>query len=268
MFLSAAVQLNCTSDASKNQATADALISRAARYGAALVVTPENTNYLGPHHEKVRLAEPVDGPTSSHYAELAAKLGIHLLLGSFNERCEDAGRCYNTSVLYGPTGNILGSYRKMHLFDVDVSPEVRFAESDTVKAGDQPVVVETALGRIGLSICYDVRFPELYRLLVAQGAQILTVPSAFTLTTGKDHWHVLLRARAVECQSYVIAPGQSGKHDDDGLRNSYGHSMIIDPWGHIVAMCSDGPGIALAEIDLTRVDSTRAGMPVSSHRRL
>ncbi len=268
MFLAAALQLNCSSDEPRNMQQVRTLTARAAGYGAQLVATPENTNYLGPHSEKVRLAEPVEGPTVARYAALAKQHGVHFLLGSFNEKAPDSARCYNTSVLFGPDGDVLATYRKMHLFDVDVSPEVRFIESDTVVPGDGPVVVDTALGRIGLSICYDLRFPEYYRSLVEQGAQILAVPSAFTLTTGKDHWHALLRARAIEQQAYVIAPGQHGVHDDKGLRNSYGHSMIIDPWGHITGMSSDGPGLALAEIDLERVAKTRKGMPVASHRRM
>jgi predicted amidohydrolase len=267
MFLAAAVQLQCSADSEANLAQAEALIRRAARHGAAFVATPENTNYLGPHTEKVRLAEPLDGPTVARFAALSRELDIHLLLGSFNERSDDPKRCYNTSVLLG-RGEILGSYRKIHLFDVDVSDDVRFTESDTVVPGEQPVVVETELGRIGLSVCYDLRFPELYRALVDQGAQILTIPAAFTLTTGRDHWHPLIRARAIECQAYAIAPGQHGAHDDGGLRNSYGHSMIVDPWGAIVGMASDGPNLAFAEVDLDRVARVRRAMPVSSHRRV
>lgn len=268
MFLAAAVQLTSTSDASRNLATAEALIRRAARYGARFVATPENTNYLGPHAEKVRLAEPLDGPTVARFAGLARELGIHVLLGSFNERSPDPARCYNTSVLLGPDGRTLAVYRKIHLFDVDVSDDVRFLESATVVPGDAVVVAETALGSIGMSVCYDLRFPELYRALVDRGASLIAIPSAFTLTTGKDHWEALIRARAIETQCYVIAPGQHGRHDDGGLRNSWGHSMIVDPWGAVVGMASDGEGLALAEIDLERVHRTRAGMPVRSHRRL
>jgi predicted amidohydrolase len=268
MFLASAIQLNCGADESANWASARELIERAAGYGAALVATPENTNFLGPHGEKVRRAEPVGGTTTSRFADIARRLGIHVLIGSFNERSEEPNRCYNTSVLLGPDGDVLGTYRKMHLFDVDVSPQVRFLESQTCKPGDHPVVVQTTLGRIGLSICYDLRFPELYRRLVDEGAQILAIPSAFTLVTGKDHWHPLMRARAIECQSYVLAPGQHGFHDDQGLRNSFGHSMIVDPWGQILAMAPDGAGLCVAEVDLDRVAKTRSGMPIDQHRRL
>ena len=268
MFLAAVVQLNCTSDEQANWESARSLIERAAGYGARFVATPENTNYLGPHDEKVRRAEPLDGPACSRFAELASRLGIHLLLGSFNEKSDEPGRCYNTSVFFGPDGAILGTYRKMHLFDVDVPGGVRFAESDTCKPGESVTVVDTPLGRFGLSICYDLRFPELYRKMVDQGAQILMIPAAFTLATGKDHWEPLMRARAIETQCYVLAPAQHGDHDDAGLKASWGHAMIVDPWGIPVATASDGPGIALAEIDLERAEKVRRAIPVSTHRRI
>jgi predicted amidohydrolase len=268
MFLAAAVQLNCTSNEQANWESARSLIERAAGYGAAFVATPENTNYLGPHDEKVRRAEPLDGPTCARFADLARRLGIHLLLGSFNEKSDEEQRCFNTSVFFGPDGRILGTYRKMHLFDVDVPGGVRFAESDTCKPGDEVTVVETPLARFGLSICYDLRFPELYRRMTDGGAQVLMIPAAFTLATGKDHWEPLMRARAIETQCYVIAPAQHGDHDDAGLKASWGHAMIVDPWGLPVAVASDGPGLALAEIDLDRVERVRRAIPVSRHRRL
>jgi predicted amidohydrolase len=268
MFLAAAVQLTCTSDQRANLASAEALIRRAAAYGARFIATPENTNFLGPHAAKVTGAETLEGPTCTRFAALASELGLHLLLGSFNERSDDPSRCYNTSVLFGPDGRRIEAYRKIHLFDVDVSPEVRFLESDTVVPGVEPVVADTELATIGMSVCYDLRFPELYRRLRDRGATVLTVPSAFTLITGKDHWESLIRARAIETQCYVIAPGQHGRHDDGGLRESWGHSMIVDPWGHVIGMASDGPGLALAEIDLERVQRVRSGMPVARHRRL
>jgi nitrilase len=217
----------------------------------------------------VELAEALDGPTHRGLARLAEELGIHLLIGSVAERAEgDGQRCHNTSLLFGPAGELIASYRKMHLFDVDIPGGVSFAESRTCARGSELVVAPTALGKIGLSICYDLRFPELYRALLDGGAQILTVPSAFTLMTGKDHWHVLLRARAIETQCYVLAPGQWGAHDDEGLRRSYGHSVIIDPWGTVVAECSDGEGLCVAEIDLDRVASVRRSMPLAEHRQL
>ncbi|MGB5295208.1 MAG: carbon-nitrogen hydrolase family protein [Thermoanaerobaculia bacterium] len=268
MLLSAVVQLNSTSDADANWQQAEELVRRAAGYRARLVATPENTNFLGPHDEKVRRAESLDGETCTRFSSLASELEIFLILGSFNEKSDDPERCYNTSVLFSPSGERLAVYRKIHLFDVDVSREVRFKESATVKAGEQSVVVGTDLGRVGLSICYDLRFPGLYQQLRDEGAEIVTVPSAFTLTTGKDHWQPLLRARAIENQCWVLAPAQYGKHDDAGLRESYGHAMILDPWGHVVAMAADGPGLAVAEMDLRRVHYAREAMPVADHRRI
>ncbi len=267
-FLAAVVQMTSTSDAEANWSCARELVERAAKLGARLVATPENTNYLGPHEEKVHLAEALDGPTCLRFADLARRLGVHLLLGSFNERSPDPARCYNTSVLFGPDGEQIAAYRKIHLFDIDLSDDVRFRESATVMPGSEVVVADSALARLGLSICYDLRFAELYARLAAGGAEVLTVPSAFTLRTGKDHWHTLLRARAIENQCWVLAPAQSGLHDDGGLRESYGHAMIVDPWGHIIAMAPDGPGLALAEIDLERVAGVRRAMPVAEHRRL
>lgn len=272
MFLAAAIQLSSTSDEAANLELAESLVRHAAGYGASFIATPENTNFLGPHEEKVRRAQGLDGPVCRLFASLAAELGVHLLLGSFNEAADrgdgEASRCYNTSVLFGREGERLAVYRKIHLFDVDVSAEVRFRESDTILAGEELAVAETDLGPIGLSICYDLRFGEMYRLLVERGARILTVPSAFTLTTGRAHWESLMRARAIETQCYVVAPAQVGRHDDGGLRESFGHSMIVDPWGHVVARASDGPGIALADVDLERVEAVRRAIPVGDHRRL
>jgi deaminated glutathione amidase len=265
MFLAAVVQMTSTSDLEANWVQASGLVERAAAYGARLVATPENTNYLGPSAEKVRLAEALDGPTCRRFSDLARRLQIHLLLGSFNEASDEPGRCHNTSVLFGPDEARVVTYRKIHLFDVDVSESVRYRESASIKPGDRPVVAETTLGRLGLSICYDLRFGNLYRRLVRDGAEVLCIPAAFTLTTGRDHWEPLLRARAIECQSYVLAPAQYGRHDDPGLRESFGHAMIVDPWGHVVAMASDGPGLALAEIDLDRVARARRAIPVGDH---
>jgi predicted amidohydrolase len=265
-FLAAACQMRSTSDATANLRQAEELIRDAARRGAAFVATPENTNYLGPHPEKVRLAEPLDGVTCVRLAELARELGIHLLLGSFSERSPAPGKCLNTSVLFGPTGDRLAAYRKIHLFDVDVPGGVSFRESATVEPGGELVVAETELARIGLSICYDLRFGELYRELVELGAQLLTVPAAFTAKTGEAHWETLLRARAIESQAFVVAPAQHGAHDDGGLKESWGRSMIVDPWGRILARLDEGVGIALAEIDLAEVARVRSSIPMAEHR--
>jgi predicted amidohydrolase len=269
MFLAATVQLSSTSNEEANLTTAEELVRRAARHGAQFVATPENTNFLGLHSEKVERAQSVDGAVCSLFSGLAGELGIHVLLGSFNEACEDdPTRCYNTSVLFGPDGKCLATYRKIHLFDVDLEGGPQFRESDTVRAGEEAVVVETGLGPFGLSICYDLRFAELYRQLAERGAEVITIPSAFTLTTGRAHWEALQRTRAIENQCFVVAPAQVGRHDDEGLRESFGHSMIVDPWGQVLARAGDGPGLALAEIDLAQVAAVRRSMPVASHRKL
>jgi predicted amidohydrolase len=176
------------------------------------------------------------------------------------------GRVYNTSVLLGPDGRQLAVYRKIHLFDAEVGDGATYRESDTVAPGASPVTAETPLGTVGLTICYDLRFPELYRALARAGATLLTVPAAFTLMTGKDHWEVLLRARAIENQAYVLAPAQGGRHTDQ--RVTYGHAMVVDPWGLVVARASDGEGLALAELDTELLARVRKNLPALRHRRL
>jgi len=261
-FLAAVIQLNSTSDEEANLEQAIALVRRAATDGATFIATPENTNYLGPHDEKVRRAQSLDGTVCNRFSDLACELGVYLLLGSFNERSEEPQRCFNTSVLFGPTGEWLAVYRKIHLFDVDISPDTRFVESDTIKPGDEVTVARTDVATIGMSICFDLRFSWLYREMRTRGAEVITVPSAFTATTGKDHWHVLLRTRAIETQSWVLAPAQVGTHDDEGLRESYGHALIVDPWGTIVADAGNTPGLAMAEIDLGRLREVRRALPM------
>jgi deaminated glutathione amidase len=276
MPIAACIQINGSSDVERNLARTAELAREAANAGALLIATPEATTYLGPHDQKVALAEPVTGPTNQRLAALAAELGVWLLVGSVAERLPDEPsgapptRAWNTSLLYGPAGDLRATYRKLHLFDVDLKDVggVRFAESERTAAGEELVVATTPLGRLGLSICYDLRFPEMYGALVQAGAEILAVPSAFTAVTGKDHWHVLLRARAIEAQAWVLAPAQWGAHDDRGLRQSYGHSLIIDPWGEVVAEVADGEGWCSANIDLQRVSDVRRRIPVSGHRRL
>lgn len=267
-YTAAVVQMTSSPDVEANWRDARSLVEQAADRGAQFVATPENTNFLGSHEAKAAQAESLDGPTCRRFSDLAKRLGIHLLLGSFNERGRGDGRCYNTSVLFGPDGKRLAFYRKIHLFDVDLSTEVRFVESATVEPGDTPCIVPSELGTFGLSICYDLRFPELYRRHVAAGAEILTVPSAFTCPTGRAHWLTLLRARAIENQCFVLAPAQVGEHPNSGGRTTYGHSVIIDPWGEVLALLEDGSGIALAEIDLAQLHELRRSMPVLTHRRL
>ena len=276
MPLVACVQMNGSSDSARNLAQVDALVRRAAAAGATLVLTPEATDWLGPHDEKVARAEPLGGPFCAAMSALARELGITLLIGSLAER-GPAGpggapptHAGNTSVLVGPDGARTAAYRKIHLFDVDLAARggVSFRESDRTLPGDALVVADSPVGPLGLSVCFDLRFPEVYAGLVARGARALTVPSAFTLMTGKDHWHALLRARAIETQCFVFAPAQWGPHDDRGLRRSYGHSLIVDPWGTVLAECGDGPGLALAWVDPAVVDEVRAQIPVGAARRL
>jgi deaminated glutathione amidase len=188
------------------------------------------------------------------------------VLGGFPEKSPEPGHIYNTSVLLGPEGTVLAAYRKIHLFDVDLPGGARFRESDAVTAGSEAVLATCPFGAIGLSVCYDLRFPELYRQLTARGARILTVPSAFTAETGKDHWHVLLRARAIENQAFVIAPAQFGAHG--GKRASYGHAVVIDPWGVILAEVGNHEGIAVADLDLAYQDQVRRALPCLQHRRV
>lgn len=274
MFLTACIQLCSHENVDQNLEKARVMITRAAQHGAQLIMTPENTPLLGPQFHKVDQAEGFDGKIIKFFSTLAADLKVHILLGSFSESHRlasgeiDQQRCYNTSVFFDDQGEVIARYRKIHLFDVEVPNGPSLKESNSICAGDQVVVVDTRLGKIGLSICYDLRFPELYRALVDQGADIICVPSAFTLTTGKDHWHTLLRARAIETQSWVIAPGQWGRHDEEGKRNSYGHSLIINPWGTVVADAGLGETICYAEIDLAQVHQARQAIPVQLHRKI
>jgi predicted amidohydrolase len=272
----AAVQLTSTEDVEANLAKCTALALAAADAGASLIGLPENFAYLGTDRDhRLSLAEALPGPDLkealagpilSAMQELARRTGAWLLLGGFPERGSDAAHIRNTSVLLRADGAIAATYRKMHLFDVDVPGGKRFRESETIEAGDAPVVAETPWAPIGLTICYDLRFPELYRALVGRGARLLAVPSAFTLETGKDHWSVLLRARAIENQAYVFAPAQFGHHG--GNRRSWGHAMVVDPWGAVLAECGDHDGFALAPVDFDYQDRVRASLPCLSHRKV
>jgi len=263
-MLAAAVQLNSTQDTERNLATAARLARTAAERGAGLVVLPEKFNRLCEDETMAALAEPLDGRTASWASELASELAIDLVAGSFVERAGD-GRCFNTSIHFGADGEPRGVYRKLHLFDVEIG-STRYRESATIAGGTDIVCSELMDGlRAGLSICYDVRFAELYRILTLRGAQVLCVPSAFTLTTTRDHWEVLLRARAIENQSFVVAANQIGVHP--GGNESGGRSMIVDPWGLVLAQATDGEGIALAELDRARLEHVRTTLPALRHRR-
>ncbi|MCL7971048.1 MAG: carbon-nitrogen hydrolase family protein [marine benthic group bacterium] len=263
-YLAGVIQMCSSADPESNWAAVEGLAREAAAAGASFISTPENALFLGPDVEKASRAERLSGPTCKRFARLADELEVYLLLGSFAERSDDPDRCFNTSVLFGPDGGVVATYRKIHLFDVDVSDEVRFRESDTVRPGSGISVATTDLGTFGLSVCFDLRFSGLYARLREAGAELITVPSAFTATTGRDHWHVLLRARAIETQSYVLAPAQMGRHDGSGLRESYGHSLIVDPWGEVLADAETGVGYAVAEIDLERVAEVRKAIPMRS----
>jgi deaminated glutathione amidase len=259
----AAIQLNSTDDAERNRATAERLVREAAERGARLVVLPEKWNRLCEPERMAATAEPLDGPSTRWAGELARELGIDLVAGSI---CEDAGEVnHNTSVHAGPDGGTRAVYRKLHLFDVEVAGTV-YRESEYESAGDEVVVSALADGAgLGMSICYDLRFPELYRALSARGARVIAVPAAFTLTTTRDHWEVLLRARAMENQAFVVAANQVGEHSP-GLRSG-GRSMIVDPWGVVLAQAPDDEGVIVADLDYERQDETRAKLPALAHRR-
>ncbi len=265
-FLAAALQMTTTEHREASLAQAMGLIDAAVDRGAEFVALPENVDLIGPQGVKVAAAEPLGGPTFELFRTKAVEKGIWLLAGSIAESSPLEGKARNTSVLFSPAGDKAGIYRKLHLFDVDIEDGPSFRESDVVEPGDEVVVVETDLARFGMSICYDLRFPELYRELAARGSEVILIPSAFTMQTGKDHWEVLVRARAIENTSWVIAPAQSGHHG--GKRWSYGHAMIVDPWGAVVARCSDGPGLCIAEIDPERLERIRRELPSLVHRKL
>jgi len=267
MHLIAAAQMVSTGDKANNLEAATRLVRQAASLGARLVGLPENFSWMGSEPERPSAAESLEGPTLSRMAELARERRITLLAGSVLETGAPGGRLYNTSVLFGPDGARLAVYRKMHLFDVDVGDGATYQESAAVAPGTEVVAAQTEVGKLGLSVCYDLRFPELYRRLTSQeGATLLAVPAAFTLMTGKDHWEVLLRARAIENQCYVFAPAQGGRHSDK--RITYGHAMVIDPWGLVTARASEGEGLALAPVDPELQARIRRNLPCLQHRRL
>jgi predicted amidohydrolase len=264
----AAIQLNSTPDREANLARAQALIEEAASRGARLVALPEHFACLGGAVDVAAAAQPLDGPLVTRFRELAGKLGIFLLLGSFPECSPGKARPYNTSVLLGPRGQILAHYRKIHLFDVDLPGRPPFRESEDTHPGDEVVTVALPGESFtaGMAICYDLRFPELFRVQVSRGANLILLPAAFTATTGRDHWEVLVRARAIENLSYVVAPAQWGQHGPG--RRSYGRSLIIDPWGLVLAQAPDGDGVILADLDYERLQRRRRELPCLRHRRL
>jgi predicted amidohydrolase len=265
-FLIGAVQMTSTADRARNMETAVRLVNEAADLGARLVGLPENFGFMGREEERIAGAETLEGPTVSALREVARRRRVVVLAGSIAEKVDHPGKTANTSVLLGDDGSILASYRKIHLFDVNIPDGARYAESETVEPGDRPVAAQTSLGRVGLTVCYDLRFPELYRRLADLGAEIVTIPAAFTLYTGKDHWEVLVRARAVENLCYVLAPAQVGRHSQS--RVTFGNAMIVDPWGVVLARCADGEGVCLAPFSRSRLERVRAELPALKHRRL
>jgi predicted amidohydrolase len=259
----AAIQLNSTGDARRNRDTAERLVREAAAGGASLIVLPEKWSLLCEPERMAAAAEPLTGPSTSWARELARELGVDLVAGSIVER--RGGANHNTSVHAGPDGGVRAVYRKLHLFDVEVEG-TEYRESDHESPGDEVVVSRLADGSgLGMSICYDLRFPELYRALSAQGVRVVVVPSAFTLPTTRDHWEPLLRARAIENQAFVVAPNQVGSHPPG--HRSGGRSMIVDPWGVMLAQAPDAEAAILAELDFARQDEVRARLPALSHRR-
>ncbi|MBV9942795.1 MAG: carbon-nitrogen hydrolase family protein [Solirubrobacterales bacterium] len=260
-----AVQLNSTDDTDRNLATADRLVRVAAGLGADVVVLPEKWSVLGTPEQMTAAAEPLDGRFISWARGAARELGIDVVAGSIVERVQGREKTANTSVHVGPDGEIRAVYSKMHMFDVEVDGDV-YAESATEDPGGEVVLSELADGvRLGMTVCYDVRFPELYRVLAVRGAEVVTVPAAFTLATTRDHWEVLLRARAIENQCFVIAPNQIGAHPP-GPRCG-GRSMIVDPWGLVLAQAPDLETVIVAELDFDVLQRVRRRIPALTHRR-
>lgn len=265
-YLAAAIQMNAGPDKAANLERAERLVRVGAARGANLVALPEVFNWRGKRNEQAAAAETLDGQSLMLMSRLARELQIHVVAGSITEQIEGDSRCYNTSALLGPEGRRIAVYRKIHLFDVDLPGRVTVRESDAKLAGADVVTGATPLGTIGLSICYDLRFPELYRRLTFAGAQIIAIPSAFTFPTGEAHWEPLLRARAIENQAYVIAPAQFGPNIYG--YSDYGNSMIVDPWGRVIARAADQEGVVVAPIDLEYQERVRRELPALKHARL
>jgi predicted amidohydrolase len=262
----ALIQLRSGTDMARNAAEASALIREAAGQGASFVATPEMTNILEPDRPRLRsLARPEREDASvAAFSVLAQELGLWLSIGSL--ALQGPGeKLVNRSLLFTPDGGIAARYDKIHLFDVDLPTGESLRESHAYDGGAEAVLVETPLGAIGLTICYDMRFPHLYRALAKAGAKLFTVPSAFTVPTGRAHWHVLLRARAIETGSFILAAAQGGRHESG--RETYGHSLIVSPWGEVLAEAGTEPGIVIADIDLVQADLARARIPALVHDR-
>jgi deaminated glutathione amidase len=265
-YLAAAIQMTSLPSLDRNLAQAEELIELAVRQGAELIGLPENFAFLGSEEEKIHQSEKIATETEKFLKNVAQKFQVTLLGGGFPVPVGDGSKVFNTALLIGSNGEELSRYEKTHLFDVDLPDGNTYRESSTVMAGIKlPDVYHSPdFGGLGLSVCYDVRFPEFYRHLSRMGADVLFVPAAFTAYTGKDHWQVLLQARAIENTCYVIAPAQTGTHYS--MRQTHGHAMIIDPWGTILADAGDSTGCAVAEIDSARLERIRSQMPSLQHR--
>jgi predicted amidohydrolase len=261
----AVLQVNSRDNKTENIDRALDMLDRAADAGVDLAVLPECVDFLGPAERAVQVSEPIPGAISRAFAERARRHGMWVLGGSMREQSEDPGHAYNTSVLYNRSGAIAAKYRKIHMYDVDMPGHVSVQESATVTPGNEFVTADIEGHTAGLTTCYDLRFPELYRALAVRGAEILFVPAAFTMYTGKDHWEILLRARAIENQCFVIAADQSGRHEPN--MTCYGRSMIIDPWGTVLATAPDGVNMAIADLDFAQLRRIRAELPSLANRR-
>lgn len=260
----AAVQLNSTEDKVRNLSSADTHVRAAALQGAELIVLPEKFNLLGTEDHLRAGAEQLDGPTLDWARALTRELGVWLVAGSIVERVEGEPKLFNTSALIGPDGDLEAVYRKIHLFDVDVGG-TSYRESDTEASGEEVVLAQAGEVPLGLSICYDLRFPELFRILAVRGALVIALPAAFTHYTGKDHWEVLVRARAIENQVFMIAAGQIGVHPPN--HQSFGHSMIVDPWGIPLEVAPDSESVIVADLDLEQQQHVRQSLPSLANRR-
>ena len=255
-------QMNAGDEPEANRKAAGELLEEAADGGADLAGLPELFTYLGPSSRHRAVAEPIPGPTSAWLQETARRRGVWILGGSFLEA--DLDRIYNTSLLIDRRGDVVARYRKIHRFDVDLPGQPAIRESATTSAGEDVVSADTEFGVAGMSICYDLRFPELYRRLKA--SDLIVVPAAFTATTGQAHWEALLRARAIENLCYVLASAQGGRHDNG--RATFGHSMLVDPWGEVLAVRPNGAGIVLGTVEPARIAACRASLPALAHRVL
>ncbi|MEM7114919.1 MAG: carbon-nitrogen hydrolase family protein [Chloroflexota bacterium] len=264
-FRIAACQMNSQADREANLAKAGQLIDEAAAMGANMVGLPETFAVLGENATLMASAEPLSGPTSDFLRSKAQQHGIYLHGGSFLTQVEGSDKVANTNLIFDPSGNIIARYDKIHLFDIEIEGQKAYRESDAVNAGQKMVTFETEHGNFGLSICYDIRFPELYRALTFNGARVIFLPAAFTLYTGKDHWETLIRARAIENQVYMVCPAQIGTHGNG--RQCYGSSMIVDPWGTILARAPEREGVIVADIDHAAQDRIREQLPSLKHRR-